>query len=61
MSIALIAFVAAGLAVVPAFVQDAEAVKKDKGPKKDKSDFIIDEPVIKLVKEKDKGPKKNRG
>ena len=51
----VVAFVAAGLAVVPAFVQDADAERKK--PKKNKSDFTIDEPVIKLVKDK---PKKSK-
>ena len=65
LAIFVIAFVAAGLAVVPALEltnadSDVQLLKnsKDKKPKKH-ADFTIDEPVIKLVKnEKDKKPKK---
>src|SRR5688572_7189079 len=56
--IAFAAFIVAGLAIVPAFVQDADADRKK--PKKVKADFTIDEPVIELVKNKDKGPKKDK-
>jgi hypothetical protein len=64
MSIVVIAFVAAGLAVIPS-LQEANAneltlLKNDKDKKPKKNDYIIDEPVIKLLKnEKDKKPKKH--
>jgi hypothetical protein len=69
--IVVIAFVAAGLAVIPS-LQEANANElnllknsKDKNPNHkggnhQNHDFTIDEPVIKLVKnEKDKKPKKH--
>ena len=65
MTILVVAFVASGLAVVPS-LQEANANEmnllkneKDKKPKKHRSDFTIDEPVIELVKDIKK-PKKNR-
>ena len=61
LTVFVISFVAAGLAVVPS-LQEANANEltlfKDKPKKsKDKGDFIIDEPVIKLVKDKPKKAK----
>ena len=47
LTIFVVAFVAAGLIVTPALLQDADADRK-KG-KKGKKDFIIDEPVITSV------------
>ena len=47
LTIFVVAFVAAGLIVTPALLQDADADRK-KG-KKSKKDFIIDEPVITSV------------
>jgi hypothetical protein len=58
--IAFAAFIVAGLAVIPALVEDADADRKKPKKSKDKGDFIIDEPVIEQVKKKDKGPKKDK-
>jgi hypothetical protein len=67
-AIFFLAFVAAGLAVVPSFQQaNADELNllknsKDKKPKKNPHDSTIDEPVIKLVKnDKPKNPNHKGG
>lgn len=50
--LAFAAFILTRLAIAPVFVQDADAVWKKS--KKNKPDFIIDEPVIENIHHKDK-------
>ena len=45
--IAFAAFIVVGLAVTPILVDEADAVKKKKGPKK--TDSILEQPVIRLI------------
>ena len=46
LTIFVVAFVAAGLIVTPALLQDADADRKKSKKGKKSKDFIIDEPVI---------------
>lgn len=50
--LAFAAFTFTRLAIAPVFVQDADAVRKK--PKKNKHDFIINEPIIENIHHKDK-------